>query len=95
MKHPGHAQALAVAEVQHLREQLAVRGEHIADLRRTLVVLLPVSSSRARAYVREAGMHPFGCPAPQVHRHPGARVMVLTRADTENARGAGRTAPHR
>ncbi|WP_326793946.1 hypothetical protein OHA79_51945 (plasmid) [Streptomyces sp. NBC_00841] len=40
----------AVAEAQHLRkqlmvrqEQLVARGEHIADLRRTLAVLLPVS----------------------------------------------------
>lgn len=42
-----HAHALAVAEAQHLRGQLAVRqeqlvarGEHIADLRKTLAALV-------------------------------------------------------
>ncbi|WP_261988147.1 hypothetical protein [Streptomyces sp. gb1(2016)] len=35
------AHALAVAETQHLREQLVARGEHIADLRGTLAALLP------------------------------------------------------
>ncbi|MFK3984852.1 helix-turn-helix transcriptional regulator [Micromonospora sp. NPDC050397] len=36
-----HAHALAVTEAQHLREQLVVRGEHVADLRATLAVLMP------------------------------------------------------
>ncbi|MFE7244864.1 hypothetical protein [Streptomyces sp. NPDC057580] len=44
-REPG-ARHSAVAEAQQLmvrQEQLVARGEHIADLRRTLAVLLPVS----------------------------------------------------
>ncbi|MGW8863370.1 hypothetical protein ACWGNY_30870 [[Kitasatospora] papulosa] len=35
-----HEHALAVAEAQHLREQLAARAEHIADLQRALKALM-------------------------------------------------------
>ncbi|MGI5048303.1 hypothetical protein ACM9HD_33345, partial [Streptomyces sp. JAC25] len=36
-----HGRLLAQAEAQHLREQLAARGEHIADLQRALKALMP------------------------------------------------------
>ncbi|MEU5492337.1 helix-turn-helix domain-containing protein [Streptomyces sp. NPDC020196] len=36
-----HGGLLAQAEAQHLREQLAARGEHIADLQRALKALMP------------------------------------------------------
>ncbi|MFI5635062.1 helix-turn-helix transcriptional regulator [Streptomyces sp. NPDC051664] len=36
-----HGRQLAQTEADHLRAQLAIRGEHIADLQRTLKALMP------------------------------------------------------
>ncbi|MEU9095927.1 helix-turn-helix domain-containing protein [Streptomyces sp. NPDC048428] len=44
-----HRRLLAVAEADHLRRQLTDRGEHIADLQRTLNALMPAPERQALA----------------------------------------------
>ncbi|WP_345190079.1 hypothetical protein, partial [Streptomyces lavendulae] len=74
LAHAEYGQKLAEAEAEHLRRELAARGEHIADLQRVVAALTPAPERVALTAPPTGPAVPGQAQAEPVPEESGARM---------------------